>query len=376
LDKHLNIVAFDNPYPPVYGGVIDVFYKLVALSNKGIKIHLHIFTDSNLQIDQLKKFCEEIYIYKRKKGFINQFSLLPFIVKSRNSPLLNKRLLENNFPILFEGVHTTHPLICDYKLFKRSIIRHHNIEHEYYQGLFNSDKNILRKILFYVESFKLKLFLKKVQKSEYNIAISEDDAIKLKDNYFKNIYTIPPFHSFNSKATNINDQPFILYHGNLNVAENILAVDYLLKEIFIDKTLKYVVAGLNNNIEFKSKFTTYPNIEFIENPSNEKIEDLIKSARVIVLPTFQSTGIKLKLIDSLYKGNHVIANQQMAQGFPLSEIISIANKSDEIIDLVNEKMKNPLSNEEKNNRLIQLNRFFDNNNNAVRIIDIINQLLR
>lgn len=376
MDKHLNIVAFDNPYPPVYGGAIDVFYKLVALSNTGIKIHLHIFTDSNLQIEPLKKFCEQIYIYKRKKGFINQLSLLPFIVKSRNSSQLNKRLSENNFPILFEGVHTTHPLICDNNLFKRSIIRHHNIEHDYYKGLFDSDKNIFRKIFYYIESIKLKLFLKKVQKSAYNIAISEDDAFKLKDNYFKNISTIHPFHSFNSTATNINDQPFILYHGNLNVAENILAVDYLLKEIFIDKKKKYVVAGLNNNIEFKNKFTTYPNIELIENPSNEKIEDLVKSARVIVLPTFQSTGIKLKLIDSLYKGNHVIANQQMAQGFPLPEIISIANKSDEIIDLVNEKMKNPLSSEEKKNRLIQLNRFFDNNNNVIRIIDIINQLLR
>ncbi len=31
-DKYLHIISFDIPYPPNYGGVIDVFYKLKALA--------------------------------------------------------------------------------------------------------------------------------------------------------------------------------------------------------------------------------------------------------------------------------------------------------------------------------------------------------
>ena len=42
-DKHLHIVSFDIPYPPNYGGVIDVYYKLKALHRKGVKIILHCF---------------------------------------------------------------------------------------------------------------------------------------------------------------------------------------------------------------------------------------------------------------------------------------------------------------------------------------------
>ena len=30
-DPELNIVSFDVPYPPDYGGVIDVFYKIKEL---------------------------------------------------------------------------------------------------------------------------------------------------------------------------------------------------------------------------------------------------------------------------------------------------------------------------------------------------------
>ena len=42
-EKHLHIVSFDVPWPANYGGVIDVFYKVKALSAKGIRIHLHAF---------------------------------------------------------------------------------------------------------------------------------------------------------------------------------------------------------------------------------------------------------------------------------------------------------------------------------------------
>ena len=47
MDKHLNIIAFDNPYPPIYGGVIDVYYKINELAKLGIKIHLHYFSKKN-----------------------------------------------------------------------------------------------------------------------------------------------------------------------------------------------------------------------------------------------------------------------------------------------------------------------------------------
>ena len=32
-DKEVHIVSFDVPYPPNYGGVIDVFYKIKTLFN-------------------------------------------------------------------------------------------------------------------------------------------------------------------------------------------------------------------------------------------------------------------------------------------------------------------------------------------------------
>ena len=42
-NKYLHIVSFDVPYPANYGGVIDVYYKLVALKKAGIDYKIYIY---------------------------------------------------------------------------------------------------------------------------------------------------------------------------------------------------------------------------------------------------------------------------------------------------------------------------------------------
>ena len=41
MDKYINIVSFNIPWPANYGGVIDVYYKMQALHKCGVKIILH-----------------------------------------------------------------------------------------------------------------------------------------------------------------------------------------------------------------------------------------------------------------------------------------------------------------------------------------------
>jgi hypothetical protein len=91
MDKHLHIISFNVPYPADYGGVVDVFYRLKALHAAGVKIHLHCFSYGRVEAPELNQFCEEVVYYQRSMSFINQFSGLPFIVKSRS----NSELLQN-----------------------------------------------------------------------------------------------------------------------------------------------------------------------------------------------------------------------------------------------------------------------------------------
>lgn len=377
MDKHLNIVAFDNPYPPTYGGVIDVYYKLKSLAETGLKIHLHFFSKQNNNAKILNTLCEEVFIYKRKIGLFKQITTNPYIVQSRESADLKTNLNKNNFPILFEGLHTTKLVTDDESISKRSIIRHHNIEHDYYFGLYKSSRKTITKLYYRIESIKLKAYLDKIKDAAAHLAISDADAKKLSSFGFKNIFTIPPFHSMDNDYVANNKQqaaPYVLYHGNLNVEENIAAVDYLLKEVFTDNTIKYVIAGSGKGHFLQSGLGG--NISIIENPSYEEITALITNASVITLPTFQSTGIKLKLIDSLYKGQHVIVNEAMVDGFPLPELILLAKNTEDMKSLINENLKKVFTTEERISRIQMLNMHFSNKQNAIKIAEILDKLLR
>ena len=76
----LHVVAFDIPYPPDYGGVIDVYYKLIALQKKGIKISLHCYEYGRQHREELTKICSEVFYYPRKnsKSLLRLLSLFCF----------------------------------------------------------------------------------------------------------------------------------------------------------------------------------------------------------------------------------------------------------------------------------------------------------
>ena len=104
----LNIICFDVPFPADYGGAMEEFYKLKALSECGVKIYLHCFVYGKRQPqNELKKYCEQIYYYERKKSIADVFSNIPFIVKTRSNNELLQNLMSNDFPILFDGTHST-----------------------------------------------------------------------------------------------------------------------------------------------------------------------------------------------------------------------------------------------------------------------------
>ena len=106
----MNIVSFNVPYPPVFGGAIDVFYKLKSLSEEGVRIYLHTFEYGRGRPSELEKYCEKVFYYKRDRSFYKGLQLTPYIVASRKNKELIKNLNLSQAPVLFEGIHTTGPL--------------------------------------------------------------------------------------------------------------------------------------------------------------------------------------------------------------------------------------------------------------------------
>ena len=100
----LHVVSFDVPFPPDYGGAIDVFFKLKALQKQGIRIILHCFVYGRQKANILEDICEKVFYYERKKIWNARPFSYPYIVSSRQNDALLKNLCHTKVPILFEGL--------------------------------------------------------------------------------------------------------------------------------------------------------------------------------------------------------------------------------------------------------------------------------
>ena len=364
-EHHLNIVSLDVPLPANYGGVIDIFYKIKALSSLNVKIYLHCFDYGRGQQKDLLNYCEQVTYYKRDTGILSHITLSPYIVTSRKNKTLLKNLKNNKYPILFEGMHSSYYLFKGHFSDRITMLRSHNIEHDYYLFLAKQELNLIKKIFFYKESFLLKRYYNKFSSNNLVAAISVDDKTYLSQK-FENTFWLPPFHPNSKIDITYKKGNYLLYHGNLSVSENILAALFIINE-FKNKSVSLIIAGKNPSVSILKLSEKSKNISIVKNPTEGEMNELIKKAQIILLPTFQPTGIKLKLLESLFKGKFCIANSMMTKNTYLEPLcISAENKlydnAMKVIDL-----EFPILEIEKRHSI--LDKYYNNISNAKLIIE-------
>ena len=366
----IHIISFDVPLPANYGGVIDVFYKIKALHKAGIKIKLHCFYYGREKNVELEKYCENVYYYPRKTSFFTHLSISPYIVKSRFNKALFGNLLRDNQPILFEGLHTcgilNHPKLAN----RLKIVRTHNVEHDYYAQLAVDEKNSVKKKYYQLESWKLRRFEKILNHANAIIAISKNDVNYFQKN-FSNVHLISAFHRYENIVSQEGFGMFALYHGNLAVNENIRVVNYLIEEIFSNVDFTCIIAGSGAPESLKKKIAAYNHVVLRENLTEEEIEALLIEAHVHILPTFQQTGIKLKLIHALFAGRFCIVNQMMIENTGLADYCKVATSDSELLILLKKTILEEYTKEHITQRKQLEKGMFSNEFNAQKISDLL-----
>ena len=368
MEKHLHIICFTVPFPVDYGGVVDLFWKLPALQYQGIKIHLHCFDYGRGKQDELNDYCASVQYYSRRNSLLALLSDMPFIVATRNSEELLNNLLKDNYPILCEGIHSTY--LFNDKRFKnrRVVVRLHNVENEYYQHLYASSTNFIKKLFYARESNLLKRYeIKVAEKATVVLTVTTQNAANYQVNFnCKNAVHLPLFlpdnWDLNIKKGLGN---YCLYNGDLSVDANAKAIDWLLQNV-INKleNIQFVIAGKNPSRKLIDKISALKNVEIIDNPSSQKMEELIANAQINILPSFSSAGIKLKLLNALYNGRFCIANNETLSGSGLDGLCIIANTADEFIAAIEKYFLSEFASDAIEHRKQQLTKKFNNLANA------------
>lgn len=335
----------------------------------GISIHLHCFEYGRGIQPELNKYCKSVTYYKRDTILKSLSFRLPYIVSSRADITLLNNLLKDDFPVLLEGIHCTYFLFRNELKNRKVIVRLHNVEYEYYRELAKTTKNIIKKIYFITESYLLKKYEKTISNKAIFLAVSEKDKNTYIEKFNpKNIKYLPVFLPFDEVRSEAGNGTFCLYHGNLSVPENEKAVLWILKNIFKSIKIPFVIAGKNPSKYLYRITHRNKNVCLIANPSQSEIDDLIKKAHVHIVPSFNKTGIKIKVLHALFNGKFVVANSAAVEGAGVSKLCEIANSREENIKIISRLFNESFSENDIAIRKKILDSVYNNDANARQLM--------
>ena len=369
-ENHIHIVSFDIPCPVNYGGVIDVFFKLKALVERGFKVHFHCFEYGRERSERLEALCVETHYYKRNMSLGNLLSSKPFIVTSRISDDLIKNLMNDDYPILLEGLHTCGVLLDSRMAGRKIFVRAHNLEPEYYRYLAETEKNLRKRLFLKIEAKKLRKFESVLSKATGILAISNKDYEYFKRLY-KNVYLIPAYAGFDKVDVLEGQGDFVLYHGKLDISENYNAAEFLIKEVFKGSDIKLKIAGMNPPHHLVKCAAAEPNVELIENPDDDSLQELIRNAQINILVTTQSTGLKLKLLNALFNGRYCVVNDKMVEGLDINDLCIVANTAEEIKTVVADLMTKPFVEEQVAIRKSRMDAFYNSSRSTDKLVELL-----
>jgi glycosyltransferase involved in cell wall biosynthesis len=297
---------------------------------------------------------------------------VPYIVCSRSNGQLLDRLLEDDYPILLEGIHCTY-LVNDPRFRGRKIVlRLLNVEYLYYRQLYFSERSLLKKIYYLHESNLLRQYEHRIAGKVKILALSRKDSDVYRREFgAEDIDTLPVFLPFDEVRSKEGTGCFCLYHGNLSVAENEQAVTWLLKKVFSTLEMPFIISGKNPSARLTKLIEQYPHTCLIPDPSEEELQDLIAKAQVNILPSFNCTGVKLKLLNALYNGRHCIVNKDAVEDSGLQSICHVADNADDIRSLLTSLYTQSFTPEEIGARTAVLGKLYNQENNLQKLLHAI-----
>ena len=372
MDKHLHIVCLDIPFPVDYGGVVDLFYKIKALYNLGVQIHLHCFTKDRKPAEELNKYCATVDYYPRKKNS-GSFSLsIPWMVKSRTNARLLANLQQDDHPVLLEGIHCTYYLKAGLLTNRQVVVRLHNAEFAYYKQLARHENDLFKKLYFLNESRLLKKYEKAIAGKATCLAVSMQDVdLYRQECKAVDVHHLPVFLPYTLAVGKEGKGCFCLYHGNLAINENEEAATWLLKEVFSKLKLPFVIAGKDPSEKLQKLAQDHPHTCLVANPSDKEMQDMICKAHIHVLPSFNNTGIKLKLLNAVFNGRHCLVNKAGVDGSGLEPFCQLADGATDFINKIESLYQLPFTEQEVQQRQGLLQTIYNNEANAARLMTFL-----
>ncbi|WP_270428179.1 glycosyltransferase [Fusobacterium mortiferum] len=287
-----------------------------------------------LEIERNKKkaYLSRIFGYSEQLELLNKKVLKTIKKKNIDVVILQNSRLGN----ISEKIKKKFPKI-------KIIQNFDNFEYEF-SIMFTKN---MSKLVQIIEKHNVKKSEKKaLQNMDYGIFLTEKDKKNIEEFYKIKCqkYKIIPivYNNIFTEEKKIEKKNQVIFTGSLDMEANIEAGLFLIenyKKILEKKRLKLTLAGRNPNsrlAEKIKKLEVEDKVELIANPTKEEMEILLRESLIYISPVFEGSGMKTKVMESLFYGLPIIASEHSIIGYDSLEkkyVKVFKNKNIEEIDM-------------------------------------------
>jgi hypothetical protein len=227
------------------------------------------------------------------------------------------------------------------------------------------------RIFYFLEYKKLKKYDKVLENADVLSCLSQTDVEYYQDKFpDKKISLEFVFHENEAIKCKTGKGKYILYHGNLSLLDNYQIIIDLLSNELKDCNHPIMLAGKNPSQTLIDFVKNKSNVQLVANPTNEAMEDLIVNAHICFAIAKNPSGVKLKLINSMYRGRFIFANEDAFVGSGLEACV-VNISGEDVQALIDEYMQQDFSQTEIDKRVSLLNEQYNNLKNAQKLIELI-----
>jgi hypothetical protein len=387
----LQLVLFDLPIAPLYGGTAEVDYKIRALLDLGLELHIHAWVSPTLD-RQLRSGARALpdwhhrvatlRWYPRPMALRTWLSARPHAVASRSGTALNKALAQGPRDILLEGWQVSACMAAPALGHHRFWVRSHNRESQYYRMQALSANGFFKKIYYNIESFRWRRMERWVSHSGSHQPLAGVLSLcpletRLYQNEGLNAFYVPAFVRLAPSKVGpaIERQqvaaPFLLYHGRLDIPDNQQAVQNVLRLASQCPEFSWVVAGSKASSTLIRQMQAMPALQWVDTPDDKTLDALVQNAAVHVIPSKGRAGLRLKMIHALMGTGHVLVHRDAVEGLPWARWVTTVNHDGDWAQGLRLAMAKPLDGWQLEQRHREIRDHFDPNQNAGLLCELI-----